>query len=71
MLDRGELNNAALVSYTLSMAIFHALDDSTKERLKKSVHTYLAPPPNPADGQPVDVDIWKRAHEELKALAGQ
>lgn len=68
--DRGELNNATLVSYALVMAIFHALDDSTKERVKKSLLAYLPPPPNPADGQPVDEQMWKRAHSELKTLAG-
>lgn len=69
--DRRELNNATIVSYALAMAIFHALDDVTKERVRKSVLAYLPPPPNPADGQPVDEQMWRDAHKELKILAGQ
>jgi hypothetical protein len=69
--DRKELNNGTIVSYALVMAIFHALDDETKTRVKKSVLSYMPPAPDPANGQPVDEIMWRDAHRELKALAGQ
>jgi hypothetical protein len=69
--DRAELNNATIVAYALSMAIFNVLDDATKQRVKASVLAYLPPPPNPANGQPVDEMMWREAHNELRTLAGQ
>lgn len=69
--DRRELNNATIVAYALSMAIFNALDDATKKRVKNSVLEYMPPAPNPADGQPVDEMMWRDAHNELRTLIGQ
>jgi hypothetical protein len=70
-IDRPELNNASIVAYALSMAIFSALDEATKQRVKASVLSFLPPAPDPAEAQPADLEMWRRAHTELKTLAGQ
>jgi hypothetical protein len=69
--DRAELNNATVVSYALVMAIFNALDDATKARVKQSVLAFLPPVPNRLNDMPADVQMWDRAMAELKKLGGQ
>ncbi len=66
-IDAAETNNAALVAYALSLALFNELSTTAKERVKQSALTYL--PPKPDGTMPADLAIWRRAHKELKTLA--
>ena len=68
-LDTKFLNHAALVGYALSRALFEQLDGGQiKGAVASAALSFL--PTRPSGEMPVDLQIWRDAEAELKALGG-
>ncbi len=67
-IDAAEINNAVLVGYALSRALFEELAGPDKRRVVEKALTYL--PPRPNGEFPTELVIWKRAASELRNLGG-
>jgi hypothetical protein len=69
--DRRELNNATIYTYALAVSLFEELDSTARQRVATRALTHMPPKPNPANGAPVDEQMWRDAESWLKKLAGK
>ena len=68
-LDAKFLNHAAIVGYALSRALFERLDGGQIQGAVASAALNFLPT-RPSGEMPVDLQIWRDAEAELKALGG-